>query len=63
MKQRISVSLTVDFPDDVPQVDVDEALSDAFQGLRRMLKILPAVKGESKRKKTVSFKIVDIERG
>lgn len=63
MKQRVVVALTVEFPDDTAQVDVDEALVDGLQGLQRMLKLLPAVKGTSKRKKTVAFKIVDIERG
>lgn len=62
MKQRVSIALTVEFPDDVSQVDVDEALVDALQGLRRTLKLLPAVKGASKTKRQVAFKIVDIEK-
>lgn len=63
MKQRVSIALTVEFPDDVPQVDVDEALVDALQGIHRVLKLLPSVKGASKSKKLVVFKIVDIEKG
>lgn len=62
MKQRVQVALTVDFPDDVLQPDVDEALGDALSGIKKMLKLLPAVKGTSKTKRTVSFKIVDIDR-
>jgi hypothetical protein len=62
VKQKIEVKLTVEFPDDTMQPDVNEAVVDAIKSLRGMLTFIPAVKGKSRSGKTVSFKIVDVEK-
>ncbi len=62
MKQKIEVKLTVEFPDDTMQPDVNEAVVDAIKSLRGMLTFIPAVKGKTSKGKTVSFKIVDVEK-
>lgn len=61
MKQKIPVTLLVEFPDDVLQPDVNEALQDAVKSLKGMLMFIPSVKGKTKAGKTVAFKIVEIE--
>lgn len=61
MKQKVKVEITVSFDDATMQPDVDEALVDAIAGLRRMLALLPAVKGKTTRGKQVAFKIVDVQ--
>lgn len=61
MKQKVPVTLVVEFSDDVLQPDVNEALQDAVKGLKNMLVFLPAVKGKTKGGKTVAFKITEIE--
>lgn len=62
MKQKVPVILVVDFPDEVLQPDVEEAMQDAIKGLNAMLTLLPSVKGKTKKGKTVPFKIVEIGR-
>ena len=62
MKQKVEVKLTVEFPDETLQPDVNEALGDAVKSLRGMLAFIPAVKGKTSKGKTVSFKITDVER-
>jgi hypothetical protein len=62
VKQKIEVKLTVEFPDDTMQPDVNEAVVDAIKSLRGMLTFIPAVKGKTSKGKTVSFKIVDVEK-
>lgn len=61
MKQNVRVDITVSFDDGIMQADVDEAALDAIIGLRRMLALLPAVRGKSSRKKEVAFKITDVQ--
>lgn len=61
MKQKVKVDITVTFDDGVMQPDVEEALTDALSGLRKMLTFLPAVKGKTARGKEVAFKIVDVQ--
>ena len=63
VKQNVRVNITVTFDDSVLQADAEEAILDALGNLRRMLALLPAVKGKSSRKKEVSFKIVDVQPG
>lgn len=60
MKQRISAVITVEFDNDIPQKDVDEAVIHAVSKLQALLIFAPAVKGASL-KREVSFKIRDVE--
>ena len=62
MKQKIEVKLTVEFPDDTMQPDVDEAVVDAIKSLRGMLTFIPSVKGKTSKGKTIAFKITDVEK-
>lgn len=62
MKQKIEVKLTVEFPDDVMQPDVNEAVVDAIKSLRGMLTFIPSVKGKTSKGKTIAFKITDVEK-
>lgn len=62
MKQKIEVKLTVEFPDDTLQPDVNEAIVDAIKSLRGMLTFIPSVKGKTVKGKTISFKITDVEK-
>lgn len=62
MKQKIEVKLTVEFPDDTLQPDVNEAVVDAIKSLRGMLTFIPSVKGKTAKGKTIAFKITDVER-
>lgn len=62
MKQKIPVTLIVEFSDAAMQPDVDEAIVDAIKILRGMLNFIPAMKGKAKNGKTVSFKITDVEK-
>lgn len=62
MKQKIEVKLTVEFPDDTLQPDVNEAVVDAIKSLRGMLTFIPSVKGKTSKGKTIAFKITDVER-
>ncbi len=62
MKQKIEVKLTVEFPDDTMQPDVDEAIVDAIKSLRGMLTFIPSMKGKTSKGKTIAFKISDVER-
>lgn len=62
MKQKIEVKLTVEFPDDTMQPDVNEAIVDAIKSLKGMLTFIPSVKGKTARGKTISFKITDVEK-
>jgi hypothetical protein len=62
VKQKIEVKLTVEFPDDTMQPDVDEAIVDAIKSLRGMLTFIPSMKGKTSKGKTIAFKISDVER-
>lgn len=62
MKQKIEVRLTVEFPDDTMQPDVNEAIVDAIKSLKGMLAFIPSVKGKTSRGKTIAFKITDVEK-
>jgi hypothetical protein len=62
MKQKIEVKLTVEFPDDTMQPDVDEAVVDAIKSLKGMLSFIPSIRGKTSKGKTVAFKITDVEK-
>jgi hypothetical protein len=62
MKQQVRALITVEFDDKFSQVDVEEAMADAFKGLRPMLLVVPALKGKSSKGVQVQFKLKDIER-
>lgn len=62
MKQQIQAKITVEFDDKFSQVDVEEALVDAFKSLRPLLLMVPAIKGKSGKGVQVQFKLKDIER-
>jgi hypothetical protein len=62
MKQKIEVKLTVEFPDDTMQPDVNEAIVDAIKSLKGMLSFIPSIRGKTVKGKTVAFKVVDVEK-
>jgi hypothetical protein len=58
---NLHVSLEFDDKDDLPTPDVDEALSDAIKNMKKVLVVLPPIKGNSSRGKQVSFRVKDVE--
>jgi len=62
MKQKIEVKLTVEFPDDTMQPDVNEAIVDAIKSLKGMLSFIPSIRGKTSKGKAVAFKVVDVEK-
>jgi hypothetical protein len=62
MKQKIEVKLTVEFPDDTMQPDVNEAIVDAIKSLKGMLSFIPSIRGKTSKGKVVAFKVVDVEK-
>ena len=62
VRRKVTVTLEVEFDDkDLPTPDVDEALVDGVKGLKKMLFVLPKVKGKSSRGREVAFAIKDLE--
>lgn len=62
VRRKVNVTLEVEFDDkDLPTPDVDEALVDGVKGLKKMLFVMPKVKGKSSRGREVSFAIKDLE--
>jgi len=57
VKQKVKVTLEVEFDDGITQADVDEALEGAVASLRRSLAFVPSLKGKSARGRVVAFKV------
>jgi hypothetical protein len=62
MKRQVQVQMTVEFNDDeLPTPDIDEAIVDAVQNAQKLLMLMPALKGKSKRGRQTEFRIKTLE--
>jgi hypothetical protein len=62
MRRKVQVQLDVEFDDTgVPTPDVDEAVTDAVSNVRKLLIVMPSLKGVSSRGRKVVFKVKDLE--